>query len=556
MSEVYEAAQILLVTGQFSYVIGKLTVATALQIAKVLNTVYLSKWQGKTSLNRFRNIKGDDFIYINVRSEDRNALAAIEKEITSHGILLARLPDLCGGDRNTQYVISPSDVQKFKIFLLDHNSGRHKNIRVGMISASDYADTARLPDGQNTPEFEQLQSTIKRPYELTETQGAKRIGSWDVEQKLHDAAIRKDTVKWIYQDPVKKHKNWNMYKMPDGRRLVLIPKQDMQGYRKGRDGAMYPPRAAIFPGQQYLTLSLKDGEQTLVPGNVIAEELGKEDIEEKNYKLKALQKEIYSRRQARKPKAGKDTGIQKNPTLAEPGETKRKPRNTTKVTINKVLFHEMVNNEEYITRIPYHKNSYVAIPKTDAYIDPSGVTLVAHLQHDKKYRIMGELGNEWVTGEELKGYYDEKQRKKQENGKKEMPDHEQLSFTISNGERIAEPPYAQKPIWTMEKKEDVGMAKTIVEKTAYTQKDEKYLVHIPDSDSYIQLPKSEVFILDNGKLVLFLKESSIYDITDSEGNRIRYVSGDKLIAAHNGRERLNTVGNKMTHVHAERSKRR
>ena len=157
MSEVYEATQIVLAVGQVSYLIGRLSVGTAVQIAKVLNTVYLSKWRGKTTLNRFRNIKGDDFAFVNVHTEDRTVASAIEKEMEVHGILLARLPDLCGGDQNTQYVISPSDMGKFKAFLIDHNFGPHGKVRVGLISAADYAATAQRSDGRDTPEFQNLQ---------------------------------------------------------------------------------------------------------------------------------------------------------------------------------------------------------------------------------------------------------------------------------------------------------------------------------------------------------------------------------------------------------------
>ncbi|MCD8076426.1 MAG: hypothetical protein LUF27_15620 [Lachnospiraceae bacterium] len=156
MSEVQDACQIVLVTGKSAYWVGKITSEAAMMILKLMNTVYLAKWKGATTLNRFRNIKGDDFMFINASTEDRALLQHIEKEMEDHGILLARLPDLCGGDGRTQYVISPSDAAKFKAFLLDHNAGRFREVKVGPISAEDYARTGIDRHGNETPEMQEL----------------------------------------------------------------------------------------------------------------------------------------------------------------------------------------------------------------------------------------------------------------------------------------------------------------------------------------------------------------------------------------------------------------
>ncbi|MCC8106053.1 MAG: hypothetical protein LIO99_08640 [Clostridiales bacterium] len=113
MSEVQDACQIILVAGKGAYWVGKIQMKIALSLLKLINTIYLAKWEGKVGLNRFRSIKGDNYLFVNVNSEDERALKEVEKEFKNHGILFARMPDLCGGDGRTKYVISPSDAAKF-----------------------------------------------------------------------------------------------------------------------------------------------------------------------------------------------------------------------------------------------------------------------------------------------------------------------------------------------------------------------------------------------------------------------------------------------------------
>ena len=121
MSEVSDATQLLIVTGKGAYLLGNITVKSAVMVLKVLNTIYLAKWKGKVSLNRFRRICGGDFLFINMGTENAQILRGIEKEMEAHGILFSRLPDLCGGDGRTQYVIPPADMAKMKAFLFLSN---------------------------------------------------------------------------------------------------------------------------------------------------------------------------------------------------------------------------------------------------------------------------------------------------------------------------------------------------------------------------------------------------------------------------------------------------
>lgn len=142
--------------------LGNISLKLALQVAKLMNTIYLAKWEGSVSLNRLRQIKGDDFVFINVSSERESDLAVVEKEMKSHGILYARMPDLCGGDARTQYAIASSDAVKMKAMLLDHTAGPNSHIRVGPISEADYMMTGKKADGTDTKEMDALNRSAKK----------------------------------------------------------------------------------------------------------------------------------------------------------------------------------------------------------------------------------------------------------------------------------------------------------------------------------------------------------------------------------------------------------
>lgn len=327
MSEVQDACQIVLVTGKSAYWIGKISMKITMMIMKLMNTIYLAKWKGATTLNRFRNIKGDDFMFINASTEDRGLLQRIEKEMEDHGILFARLPDLCGGDGRTQYVISPSDAAKFKAFLLDHNAGKYSDVKVGPISAEDYARTGVDRNGQETPEMQSLSrsanetlqeqrqigmrqpagmltmqedkphawrifrtwrtrgETIKRPVsERTELP----LTSPTVQYNLirHDQqAIGRSDISWISKTPLKQHEKWSMYEMPDGIHTVIIPKTD-QFQVATKNGVFY--RAAVYNEHMYQIVNMKNGTMKLSSGYEVAEAMKKPDIWTENERLKNL----------------------------------------------------------------------------------------------------------------------------------------------------------------------------------------------------------------------------------------------------------------------------
>ena len=161
MSEVGDAVQVVMLCGRGAMLVGNISLKLAMQIVKLMNTIYLAKWEGKVSLNRLRQTKGDDFVFINVSSEKREELAAVEKEMKAHGIMFARMPDLCGGDARTQYAIASSDAVKMRAMLLDHTAGPNRHIRVGPISEADYMMTGKRADGTDTKEMNALNKSAQ-----------------------------------------------------------------------------------------------------------------------------------------------------------------------------------------------------------------------------------------------------------------------------------------------------------------------------------------------------------------------------------------------------------
>lgn len=267
MSEVSDAIQIVVVSGKMLYLFSRLSMQTVMLTAKILNTLYLSKWQGSVSFARFRRIKGENIQFINISMEDSQILKYIEYEMKAHGILFAKMPDLCGGDGRTQYVISPDDMIKFKAFLLDHAVGKHKDVKVGPISPADYAQSGIAQDGAPTPQMQ----------EFVRTREKKRISMQQNERQQNELQlpeimerIRQQELEQgsmiISEAPIKTHDRWGMYRMPDGIHAVIIPKTDVI-----EDGQSKNTRAAVRDRKNYITIDLKTGQQQSVSGQAIRE---------------------------------------------------------------------------------------------------------------------------------------------------------------------------------------------------------------------------------------------------------------------------------------------
>jgi len=182
-------------------------------------------------------------------------------------------------------VISPSDSAKFKAFLLDHNAGRYKDVKVGPISAEDYARSGIDRNGRETPEMQELSRSANEviqeqkqigvrqtagylTMQESTTRAAWPLSTWRrrrepvreparnytelpltspmVQYNLvrHDEQVAaKENISWISKPPLKRHEKWAMYEMPDGIHTVIIPNSDQYQLASG-NGIAY--RAAIY----------------------------------------------------------------------------------------------------------------------------------------------------------------------------------------------------------------------------------------------------------------------------------------------------------------------
>ena len=287
MSEVSDATQIIMMTARGGYLLGKISIAMASRTLKLLDTLYHAKWKGKTSFNRLRQTKGEDLLFINISTEDEEKLRLVERELDAHQIMFARLPDLCGGDGRTQYAISQSDMEHFRAFLLDHGDGRYRDILVGPVRPEDYLSTGEDDLRNNTPQMKDLEEDARKEAGTTcKEEKAIRIFSEGTEKRVPSEQFAQE-VSGIYsmcmhekgaaygekgivfrQAPVKEEENFNLYMMPDGVRMVVIPKEDVQSVHVNEGtGETLPPVFTVFTAQRYVIYDPMDGVQDMVRGD-------------------------------------------------------------------------------------------------------------------------------------------------------------------------------------------------------------------------------------------------------------------------------------------------
>ena len=161
MSEVADATQIVVVAGKAIYLLGKISLKAAIQFAKLINTIRLSKWKGKARLGRLRAIKGDDMMYVNVGSEDKKELKKIQKEIGK--IAKKEIKDLSENDSKEKI---EEDVNKALTDgcnkILDMLRSQAKDDEV--FSVSKDAVTKALGDSLNTGKHAQIVNKLLEGY--------------------------------------------------------------------------------------------------------------------------------------------------------------------------------------------------------------------------------------------------------------------------------------------------------------------------------------------------------------------------------------------------------
>ena len=330
MSEVADACQIVLISGKMIAVSASLSLKLAMLMMKIYNSLYLGKWKGKTAFQRFRAIKGDDYEFINICSENPEKLLAIEKEMEAHNLLFARLPDLCGGDGNTQYVIARSDLNIFAAFLMDHMHGEYQNIKVGPIAESDYAKSAVHPEsGEYTQEFKDLNESARQSYvesrlqlagarterplliplrtERTEIITDERkadhpeiieserlmITRYGTQEEITFQALLLDPqirirneilqhgkkMELIYDEPIREGEKWAAFPVHDGFHVVVVPKDDLLTGNMSRKAVHRavpiekPPVAMLYTSKNYVVMDLRSGEKSICDGQSVIDML-------------------------------------------------------------------------------------------------------------------------------------------------------------------------------------------------------------------------------------------------------------------------------------------
>jgi len=139
-----------------------------------LNTIYLAKWKGKTSFNRFLKIKGNNMEFLSVETEDKATLRRIVKEMKKYGILTAKMPDLNKGDGLSHIIYSPEDATKVEAFLSKHFKGRDRNIKIKSVSGIDYERTGYDKAGRPTKELRELEKSARQEARNRESGSAKK----------------------------------------------------------------------------------------------------------------------------------------------------------------------------------------------------------------------------------------------------------------------------------------------------------------------------------------------------------------------------------------------
>ena len=284
MSEVGEASQIVIATGRGAYLLAGIAFKAAVGVVKLINTIHLSKWKGRTHLGRLRAIKGEDMLYLNAGTEDKKVLRKIQKEMKKHGILFVRMPDLCGGDGRTQYAISVSDAPKVRALLINHAIGPFKDTYLGMMSEKDYLSTAFDRDGNMTEEMKDLSRSAREAAAETEEKKASQskasafhdqapehdmeYGSPDqqvndLKKAFSDVRIRlrdmdlqglQNQYQWISGPPLEIRKNFAEFQI-DRDHTVFIPVSD--AVLPGRSAGSKSLGAALFYDRAYTVTNLQ-----------------------------------------------------------------------------------------------------------------------------------------------------------------------------------------------------------------------------------------------------------------------------------------------------------
>ena len=167
---IQSAIQLIELGGRFTLLLGGLAKNYVFPVLKggvkglgklmqVGGALIYGAFKEKNTLKDLIAEKGNDLVFFEVTSEEKEVLKDLEGQMKAYGITFARMPDLCGGDGKTQYAFSPKDAVRFKMFLrnMAEKKKDHPDLpEVTIISAEDYANTGYDSNDHPTPELDEI----------------------------------------------------------------------------------------------------------------------------------------------------------------------------------------------------------------------------------------------------------------------------------------------------------------------------------------------------------------------------------------------------------------
>lgn len=286
--------------GKAVYHLNNVLVRTAVRSAQMMHVIYSAKWKGKTSFKRLLNMKGEQngLLFLNVglepdSSENRKKFRAIQNELKKHGIMYAVMPDLCGGDNNTQICVSAVDAKKVEAMLHSHMHGKYRDVYIAEISEYDYTMTGRKIDGSLTAQMQELidSADLKRQIDSGKTnkESVVHIPDKNAAQIItaHDLThqMGSDSYTWLKTRPlVSKEidgKLYHLITMPDGKSGIIVPDREYRqpGGNYGlATGDTYG--ALVCEHKEYYSVNYKSGKVSRISGEKAVKAARKTPVEE------------------------------------------------------------------------------------------------------------------------------------------------------------------------------------------------------------------------------------------------------------------------------------
>lgn len=293
-----------MIIGKAIYQLKDVMVYTAVLSAQSMNVIYSAKWKGKTSFKRLLNMKGEQngLLFLNVGLEpdssvNRKKFRAIENELKKHGIMYAIMPDLCGGDGNTQICVSTVDAKKVEAMLHSHMHGKNKDVYMAEISEYDYTMTGKEGDGSPTKKMQELIDSAKQKkqtdHNLANPEKVIKIPEKNASQIIteHDLTYQMgpESYTWLKTGPLMSKKiNGDLYHLitlPDGKSGIIIPDRD---YRQPGAGSMYG--ALVCEHKEYYSVNYRSGKVSRITGEKAVKAARKSPVEEYASKVEQLLK--------------------------------------------------------------------------------------------------------------------------------------------------------------------------------------------------------------------------------------------------------------------------